>query len=64
MSPTARNLTDAADGLMKRKRYLIHDRDPLFTAEFLSTLAEDGFFVGQLYPAQMNGRLRFIKITL
>jgi hypothetical protein len=28
------------DGLLNGKRYLIHDRDPLFTAEFLSTLAE------------------------
>jgi putative transposase len=39
MSQIARNLTDALDGLLKGKRYLIHDRDPLFTAEFLSTLA-------------------------
>jgi putative transposase len=42
MSQTARNLTDAVDGLLKGKRYLIHDLDPLFTAEFLSTLAEGG----------------------
>jgi hypothetical protein len=27
-----RNLTDAVDGILKGKRYLIHDRDPLFTA--------------------------------
>jgi hypothetical protein len=27
---------------LKGKRYLIHDRDPLFTAEFLSMLAETG----------------------
>jgi hypothetical protein len=26
-------LTDAVDGLLNGKRYLIHDRDPLFTAE-------------------------------
>jgi hypothetical protein len=32
--------TDAVDGLLNGKRYLIHDRDPLFTAEFLSMLAE------------------------
>ena len=33
MSQVGRNLTDAVDGLLKGKRYLIHDRDPLFTAE-------------------------------
>jgi putative transposase len=38
MSQIARNLTDALDGLLKGKRYLIHDRDPLFTSEFLSLL--------------------------
>jgi hypothetical protein len=40
MSQIARNLTDTADGFLTGKRWLIHDRDPLFTAEFLSTLAE------------------------
>ncbi len=34
MSQIARNLTDTADGLLAGKRYLIHDRDPLFTQEF------------------------------
>jgi len=29
MSPIGRNLTDAVDGLLVGKRYLIHDRDPL-----------------------------------
>jgi putative transposase len=38
MNQIARNLTDAVDGLLQGKRYLIHDRDPLFTAEFLSML--------------------------
>jgi len=28
----ARNLTDSVDGFLRSKRYLIHDRDPLFTA--------------------------------
>ena len=32
MGQIARNLTDTADGLVAGKRYLIHDRDPLFTA--------------------------------
>jgi putative transposase len=33
-----RNVTDPIDGLLKGKRYLIHDRDPLYTAEFLTML--------------------------
>jgi len=31
MSRVARNLTDAVDGILNGKRYLVHDRDPLFT---------------------------------
>jgi putative transposase len=38
MSQVARNLSDAAEGFLIGKRYLIHDRDPLFTAEFLQTV--------------------------
>jgi hypothetical protein len=34
---------DAGDGSLTGKRYLIHDRDPLFTAEFLGTLAASGW---------------------
>lgn len=30
------------DGFLKGKRYLIHDRDPLFTAEFLTILEASG----------------------
>jgi hypothetical protein len=36
----ARNLTDGVDGILKGKRYLIHDRDPLFTPELLDRLRE------------------------
>ena len=39
MSQIARNLTDADGGILTGKRYLIHDRDPLFTAEFLRIIA-------------------------
>jgi putative transposase len=42
MTQIARNLTDAVDGFFTAKRYLIHDRDPLYTAEFLSMLEEAG----------------------
>ena len=38
MDQVARNLCDAGDGFLTGKRYLIHDRDPLFTAEFLGAL--------------------------
>lgn len=42
MAQIGRNLTDAEDGFLVGKRFLIHDRDPLFTAEFRSTLAAAG----------------------
>lgn len=42
MSQIGRNLTDAVDGVLNGKRYLIHDRDPLFTPEFLEMLADMG----------------------
>lgn len=54
MSQIARNRTDAMDGILKGKRYLIHDRDPLFTAEFLSTLAESGTKSVKLPPRSPN----------
>ena len=34
MEQLARNLTDAVDGFLVGKRFLIHDRDPLFTKSF------------------------------
>jgi putative transposase len=42
MRQIGRNLTDAVDGILCGKRYLIHDRDPLFTAEFLNVIAASG----------------------
>jgi hypothetical protein len=33
MSQISRNLTDAMDGFFAGKRYLLHDRDPLYTKE-------------------------------
>ncbi len=38
MKQVARNLTDGVDGLLAGKRFLIHDRDPLFTQEFWDIL--------------------------
>jgi len=31
MKQVARNLTDPVDGFLRSAKYLIHDRDPLFT---------------------------------
>ena len=54
MSQIARNISDTVDGLVKGKRYLIHDRDPLFTAEFLSILADSGVKSVKLPPRSPN----------
>ena len=42
MSQIARNLTDSEDGFLLHCRYLIHDRDPLFTKAFRETLESSG----------------------
>src|SRR6266850_1721448 len=54
MSQIARNLTDADEGILAGKRYLIHDRDPLFTAEFLNMLAAAGIKSVKLPPRSPN----------
>ena len=54
MSQIARNLTDAMDGLLTDKRYLIHDRDPLYTTEFLGILADAGIQSVKLPPRSRN----------
>ena len=42
MKQTARILTDYEDGFLKGKRYLIHDRDPLYTQEFCAIIKSGG----------------------
>lgn len=42
MKQIARNLTDAGDGFLNGARYLIHDRDPLFTDGFRELLELSG----------------------
>jgi putative transposase len=54
MNQIARNLTDTVNGLLTGKRYLIHDRDPLFTNEFLSTLKDAGVQSVKLPPRSPN----------
>jgi len=39
MCNMARGLLDDIDGFLHRTRYLIHDRDPLYSAAFRETLA-------------------------
>jgi len=50
MVQVARNLTDCCAGFLNGKRYLIHDRDPLYTAQFTSTLAAAGVRCVKLPP--------------
>jgi len=54
MSQVARNLSDAEEGFLIGKRYLIHDRDPLFTAEFLEILKATGVQSVKLPPRSPN----------
>jgi transposase InsO family protein len=42
MLQQARNLTDPEHGFLKGKRFLIHDRDPLYTTEFRKTRKAGG----------------------
>jgi hypothetical protein len=53
MNQIGRNLTDVVDGILKGKRYLIHDRDALFTTEFLQTLADSGVASVKLPPRSL-----------
>jgi hypothetical protein len=54
MDQVARNLCDDGDGFLTGKRYLIHDRDPLFTTAFLATLAASGVKSVKLPPRTPN----------
>jgi hypothetical protein len=54
MSQIGRNVTDADKGILLGKRYLIHDRHPLFTAEFLDLLAGAGVKSVKLPPRSPN----------
>jgi hypothetical protein len=54
MTQIGGNMTDAVDGIFTGKRYLIHDRDPLFTSEFLNMLADVGVRSVRLPPRSPN----------
>jgi hypothetical protein len=42
MKQMTRNLSDGVDGFLRQAKYLIHDRDPLFTEAFEAILRERG----------------------
>ena len=54
MDQIGRNLTDSMNGILNGKRYLIHDRDPLFTDKFLETIASVGVESVKLPPRSPN----------
>ena len=54
MTQVARNLTDAIDGFLRETRFLIHDRDPLFSKSFRTTLRADGVKTVKLPPKSPN----------
>jgi putative transposase len=54
MSQVGRNVTDAVDRILRGKRFLIHDRDPLLTADFQSILTSVGIDCVKLPPRSPN----------
>ena len=54
MAQVARNATDSENGIFKGKRYLIHDRDPLFTIGFEMILQSAGVRPIKLPPKSPN----------
>ncbi|HEY1214669.1 MAG TPA: integrase core domain-containing protein [Bryobacteraceae bacterium] len=54
ISQVGRQVTDTVDGVLDGKRFLIHDRDPLFTAKFQDILASAGVNCVKLPPQSPN----------
>ena len=54
MCQAVRNLTDGFDGFLLGKRYLIHDRSPVFTREFVAILKSAGVKTIKLPPRSPN----------
>jgi putative transposase len=54
MSQIARNVTDSEEGILVGKRCLIHDCDPLFTAEFLNMITDARVKSVKLPPRSPN----------
>ncbi len=60
MEQMARNLLDAVNGFLRGKRYLIVDRDPLYTREFRDALTREGTKV-LLLPARSSNLNAFAE---
>lgn len=54
VTQTARNITDPVDGFLRGKRFLIHDRDPLYTETFDAVLEAAGIESVRLPPRSPN----------
>lgn len=54
MARVARNLTDATSGFLKDIRYLLVDRDPLYTEQFNAILAMANVQLVRLPPSSPN----------
>jgi len=54
MEQVARNLLDAHEGFLLGRKYLIIDRDPLYTREFRSAMERGGVKVLRLPPSSPN----------
>jgi transposase InsO family protein len=54
MSQAGCHVTEGVDGILNGKRFLIHDRDPLFTAEFQDVLKRAGIRCVELPPQSPN----------
>ncbi len=64
MKQVARNLTDADSGFLNGARYLIHDRDPLFTEGFGKILKPSGVKTVKLSARSTNSNAyaeRFVR---
>jgi transposase InsO family protein len=64
MRQMARNLTDSVDGFLRNAAYLIHDRDPLFTAAFRGILQDRGVTCVRIQAQSPNCNAyaeRFVK---
>lgn len=64
MKQVARNMTDCVDGCLSELRYVIMDKDPLYTKEFREMLRDSGLTILRLPPQSpyLNGYAeRFVQ---
>ena len=54
MKRIAKNLSDPFDGFLRDTKYLIHDRDPLFTEAFCKVLKSSGIKTTRTSPMSPN----------